>query len=104
MLNKTWTVAYDDRLDDDGELGNCLGWKCAITYGKDASSSKQQFRDTILHEHLHAIFYETGLAYEMKDPDVKVDEEMIVRRVSTVLLHLMRSNPELVKFWMEKDK
>jgi len=98
LAGKVWTIQYDDRLDDDGELGNCVGYNCKIAYGIDATKNHQQFRDTILHECMHAICYETGLAFELKEDDIKVDEEMIVRRMSTFTLALFRDNAKLAAF------
>ena len=97
---KTWTIALDDRLDDDGEAGNHHGYKCAITYSPIIP--EQQLRDVILHECFHALMYENGLAWELKDAPENVTEEMVVRRMATSCLALLRANPKLVDFLMEK--
>ena len=53
--------------------------------------------DTLLHECLHAVFDQTGLAHEW-GPEV---EEGVVRRLTPALLDLLRRNPKLVAFLCE---
>jgi hypothetical protein len=93
---KTWTITQDDRLDDDGEVGNHHGYRCAITYS--AQPDIQQLRDVILHECMHALMYETGLGFELKDAPEDVTEERVVRSLATATLALLRHNPKLVDF------
>jgi hypothetical protein len=88
----------------DGELGNCTGFNCAIAYGHDAMVNHQQFRDTIWHEIKHALFYESGLATEIKDPEIKLDEESIVRRLATLEMAVMWENPSLMRWLLRKPK
>ena len=99
---KLWDIRHDNRLDDDGEMGNTLGYKCLITYGRDAMASLQQFQDTILHECKHAVMYETGLGIELKNDD-HITEEMIVRRSATMELAMFRDNPKLMAFLLAAD-
>jgi len=100
LSGKVWNITLDDRLDDDDELGNCHGYRCSVSYSKLQDS--QQLRDTILHECLHAICYENGLASDFKDTPALISEETVVRRLATSFLHLIRDNPKLVAFWTEK--
>ena len=93
---KTWTINHDDRLDDDGEVGNHHGYKCAISYS--GANDIQQLRDVIWHEVMHALMYETGLGFELKDAPENVTEERVVRTLATASLALLRSNPRIVKF------
>lgn len=93
---KTWTITHDDRLDDDGEVGNHHGYRCAITYSDQPDI--QQLRDVILHECMHALMYETGVGFELKDAPEDVTEERVVRAITTALLAMLRQNPKLVDF------
>lgn len=98
ILGKAYTIAGDKDLIEDGTAsGLCKPWKCSIRIGTDADI--QQQRDTVLHEVFHAIFSETGLTQDFKDDD---DEEKIVRRMATATLAILRENPRLVKFLLEK--
>jgi hypothetical protein len=96
---KTWTIKQDDRLDDDGEVGNHHGYRCAITYSEQPDA--QQLRDIIWHEILHALMYETGLGFEMKDSPEDVTEERVVRAMATASLALLRDNPRIARFLLE---
>ena len=53
----------------------------------------QQVSDTLLHEVLHAIWNEAGLEYSQE-----LEQETIVRTLSTWLRIVFTDNPELVKF------
>ena len=59
-------------------------------------------RDTLLHETLHAIIAHTGLA-EAGAPLHGDSEEQVVRALTPLLLHLMRENPGLVNFLIERQ-
>ena len=52
-------------------------------------------RDTVMHEVLHALLENVGLAYEMREDDY---EEKVVRRLAPALLDLLRRNPRLVQY------
>lgn len=71
--------------------GHCDTKTCVIKV--DSQQCDSMVRDTVLHETLHAAFNAAGL--EKVDDDL---EEQIVRPVATVLLDVLRRNPELVKF------
>jgi hypothetical protein len=62
-----------------------------------------QERDTVLHETLHGLTYLLAIENAVKadlaaeDPNL----EQTVRVLSTGLLHVLRANPELVKYLMD---
>lgn len=64
-----------------------------ITKGQSAS----QKRDTVLHEVLHAII-EQGSTF-IEDHV----EEALVRDISPLLLGVLRENPNLLKFLLDKE-
>lgn len=49
-------------------------------------------RETLLHELIHALFYNTGISERFTDKT----EEQIVRALSPALFSLLRDNPALV--------
>jgi hypothetical protein len=51
-------------------------------------------RETLLHETLHAVFYNIGLSDRLTD---KTEEHMI-RALSPALFALLRDNPDLVAY------
>ena len=52
-------------------------------------------RDTLLHEVLHACWHTASLSSSA------ADEEEVCSRLSTVLLSVLRENPQLVEFLVE---
>lgn len=76
---------------DDETLGEWHARKAEIHY--DAASTEQVLRETILHEVLHAVCEHSGL-----DPD---DHETIIRSISPLILHVLRQNPEFVRWLVE---
>lgn len=53
-----------------------------------------QVRDTLLHETLHALAFLSGLSSEWGSEK----EEAVVRRLSPLLLDVLRRNPDLVAY------
>ena len=51
-------------------------------------------RETLLHEVLHAVLYNTGISDRMTDKA----EEHLVRALSPALFSLLRDNPDLVQY------
>jgi hypothetical protein len=47
---------------------------------------------------MHALMYETGVGFELKDAPEDVTEERVVRAMTTALLAMLRQNPKLVDF------
>jgi hypothetical protein len=103
IQGKTYKIdGPEEILDEADELGHTYAYKCLIRYGHNATEEPQQLRDTILHEVLHALYYENGLANELKTTDDDL-EEQVVRRTATGMLQILRDNPQLIKFLLEKD-
>lgn len=68
--------------------------KCLIVV--DPKQVLGQRRDTLLHETLHCLTEITGLASEL-GPD---NDERLVRRLTPMLLDVLRNNPRLVAYLM----
>jgi len=62
----------------------------------DDSNAESQIRDTVLHETLHAIWSD---APHILDSET---EEQVVRALTPGLLSVMRENPKLVAYLLEK--
>lgn len=60
----------------------------------DATIAPAQVRDTVLHETLHTLAFLSGLGFEWGTQR----EEEIVRRLSPLLLDVLRRNPALVAY------
>lgn len=60
----------------------------------------RQLRDTLLHETLHALVAQTGLA-EAGGPLHGDAEEQVIRALAPLLLHLLAENPRLVQFLVD---
>jgi hypothetical protein len=56
-------------------------------------------RDTLLHEVLHTVTFQTNLYNELGDEK----EESFVWRIAPVLLTVLRENPELVAYLLAED-
>lgn len=65
-----------------------------LTIIVDPAIAPAMLRDTVLHETLHAIADVTGLGHEWGVEK----EETIIRRLSPVLLDVIRRNPALVAY------
>lgn len=76
---------------EDPEYGNCDTHTQVITISTNQTA--QSAADTVLHEVLHAIWNESGLAF-IKRPD----EETVVRITSTWLRMVMIDNPSIQNF------
>jgi hypothetical protein len=61
----------------------------------------RQTQDTLLHETLHAIIAKTGLR-EAGGPLHGDAEEQVVQALTPMLLHMLRDNPGLVGFLVER--
>jgi hypothetical protein len=61
----------------------------------------RHLRDTLLHEALHAVIAQTGLS-ESGAPLHGDSEEQVVRALTPMLLHLLRENPKLIQFLVER--
>lgn len=70
----------------------------SLTIDLDPDQAPGQKRDTVLHEVLHTITEMTGLALVWGN-----DDEDFIRRISPVLLDVLRRNPKLVGFLTADD-
>lgn len=91
MLGKTYRV-LPTKKKHGNDHGECVHRQCQIYVDMDDCVAQQ--RDTLLHELVHAL--------DEDDQVIKLKERQ-VRLVATLLLTLMRQNPELVAFLMAPD-
>lgn len=91
----TYTVTSDlggdARLDTLDEVGRCTPHLCEMVVHSQATLSMQ--RDALVHEVLHAIWYQSGLS--AAEP---LNEEQTVLTIATPLLGVLQCNPSLVDF------
>lgn len=94
-------VAYDVSIDEVDLLRACRAERTDLlghtnhrhlTILLDPNQAPGSMRDTLLHECLHAVLEQTGIAHEMEGDE----EERLVYRLAPALLGLIRRNPELV--------
>lgn len=96
---KKWCVDPSLDFEDD-----CYGsTKCGVMLIQyDPRLPLDRLRDVIWHEIKHACAWESGLSYYCTDKEIEVNEEMIVRALTPVELDVLRRNPKLVAFLLEK--
>lgn len=85
----TYRIAVTPDIDEFGHTANDAH-RIAINVDQSAVSMK----DTLLHEVLHACFFTVNL----RDQVDFETEERVVRRLATILLQVLRSNPKLVDY------
>lgn len=85
----TYRIAVTPDIDEFGHTANDVH-RISINVDQSTVSMK----DTLLHEVLHACFFTVNL----RDQVDYEAEERIVRRLSTILLQVLRSNPKLVEY------
>ena len=95
ILGKDYTIKWQPfpEMEDHGTCNTDYA-----TIRVNSSFSLQQQRDSLLHESLHGMFNETGLGFDYEKGDTPISEEQIIRRLTPVLLHWMRTNPEILDF------
>lgn len=89
VIDKDAINACSAKLDEP-VVGQCDTSACQIVIDPDQSPT--QLLDTLLHEVLHACFDLIGASSDV-DHDT---EEKLVRRLSPVLIQVLRDNPGLV--------
>lgn len=96
---KVGAVDYTIHVEDttDGEYGECISHTQRIRLARNQTA--QGVGDTLLHEVLHAIWYESGL-FDMK----RIDEERIVRTTATWLKMVFRDNPHAAAFIVHPEE
>jgi hypothetical protein len=80
-------------VEADDKLGMTRFRRSLIHISKKQSPSSE--RDTLLHEVLHAVCYESGLSLVLGIGDE--DEERIIRILAPWLLTVIRDNPHLIE-------
>jgi hypothetical protein len=98
----TYTVVVDraaiDRLSAEGgekRLGECDAQRLTITVDPDQAPS--QLADTLVHELLHACFDLIGAGEDISNET----EEKLVRRLSPVLVSMIKDNQRLASWITE---
>jgi hypothetical protein len=89
-----YEVRAKKRLDT---LGETLNNDTTILYRRSQSSSN--LRDTILHEIMHAIVFQSGAAVAQKLSHQ--DEENLIVTLTPWILQVFQDNPALVEFLVE---
>ncbi len=89
-FNIEWGVAADDIF------GRTQLRQCVIQINDTANTAPSQVRDTLFHEILHAAFVGEIIPFA---PD---EEERVARVLAPTLLGILRHNPEVVQFLLEK--
>lgn len=86
----TYDIEYKDTIDVNGDLnyfGTCDKKQAKIEISTLANKQRQE--QTLVHEILHAVFYEAGIVLD--------NEEDIVNRVSLVLYQVLKDNDICLK-------
>lgn len=79
----------------NGDFGMYHNTTSLVEYSNDLDET--QTKMTILHEVLHALFFERGLRLHV----TKEQEEVLVSAMENGLFALMRDNPKFVQYLME---
>jgi hypothetical protein len=81
----------------EGKLGECDS--SALTITIDPTMADTMEKETVVHELLHACCDLAGL---QEDPGMdSAGEERVVRRLSPLILDVLRANPSLVRYLTE---
>lgn len=83
-------------MDDNDAVGTCLTEQELIRVHDGLSFIKE--RETILHEHFHAVWAERGILPGADDRT----EELVIGPLATGALQLLRDNPRLVRYLTEE--
>lgn len=83
ILGKTFRIIYPKKIDKDNSYGECDGANRTIKIRADLEGAI--YRETVLHEILHAIFYMTGHS-ELISPE---QEESLVLSLENGLSELV---------------
>lgn len=62
----------------------------------DPNQPPGRLRDTVFHETMHVAMHLTGIDFELGTEK----EEHYVRRLSSIILEILRRNPDLVEYLM----
>ncbi len=93
--NRTYTIEVRDEVRDGTCEGLCKPGKQTIYISRGVSI--EAFREVILHEVLHAIWYGQSIDYGFKTPDT---EEYLIGVIAANLAGVIQDNEWLKKiFW-----
>jgi len=88
ILGKTYAIEWLPHIyEDDGEQSGMSSTRHQVIK-ISTSHHKEQQKDTLLHEMLHAVDEEIG---------TKLEEEQ-VRHIATCLFQVLNSNPNILEF------
>jgi len=63
----------------------------------EAGENQQKKEQCLLHEIMHAIFWQTGLEKRLDNKEVNITEEEFITAVSNGLYQVIKDNPEIWK-------
>ena len=91
IIGKDYSVETSKKIDygDDILHGMCIDTKCKIQISTE--DDKQQQKDTLIHEAIHAIDYAMDIGLKEKQ----------VRLLGTAIYSLLNENPELIEWILE---
>jgi hypothetical protein len=89
--------------DGYDSLGMTNSNRTLILIRDQSGQSRSQMRDTLLHEVLHGAVRVVDLHRQHIDLSDENDEERAVALLSTILLGVLRDNPDLVRVLVEPD-
>lgn len=96
-----WTIVPDHEMAQVDEVwGTTLIPSHQIRL--DPQAPPARLRATLLHEVLHVVMNVSGLSFRFNDKEDRVNEESVVREVSTLLYQVIRDNPDLVEYLLEE--
>lgn len=97
ILAQTYTVTLHDKIDHAHHgLLNGMTDTDQSTIDLSLNQSPSKFAETLLHEVLHATM---GIGPMQPGGD---KQETLVAALSPMLLHVLRANPGMVEFLMER--
>jgi hypothetical protein len=95
-----FTVKYDKHLSDNSEAVGLTGPETQYIL-LDPKLGPDVERETVLHEAMHAIYFQSGLRLQSWHKD-KVEEQLIWAMAKGVI-ELLRNNPEMVEYILESQ-
>jgi hypothetical protein len=91
-----YTVKYDKSLNANAGALGVTGTETQQIH-LDPQMGPDVERETLLHECLHGVFYQTLLQRQYKDKQ----QEDIIYALTPGIVMLLRSNPDLVEYLLE---
>jgi hypothetical protein len=93
-----FTVKFDKHLSENSEAVGLTGPETQYIL-IDPKLGPDVERETVLHEAMHGIFFQSGLRLQSWHKD-KI-EEQIIWSMAKGVFELLRSNPELCEYLLE---